>query len=109
MDHFTQLEAMKQIKVESKSTETIKRDGFNFTRTIEPKPILFIHVPRREDENFDAVSAEIERQLNEAGWFLLWAVSNKDEYEIQAFTLKDSQEVQVQELKEIILNEIKGK
>jgi hypothetical protein len=32
-----------------------------------------------------------------------------EDLEFQSFILKDSQEVQVQELKEIILNEIQGK
>jgi len=76
---------------------------------IPPKPILFIQVPRREHETFEKLSDGIEKQLNEAGWFLLWAFSNKDEYEIQSFTLDISHRFQTEELKEIILKEIKGK
>jgi len=76
---------------------------------IPPKPILFIQVPKREHETFAKLADGIEKQLNEAGWFLLWAFSGKDEYEIQSFTLDISHKFQMEELKETILKEIKGK
>lgn len=80
-------------------------------RKIEPKPILFVQVPIIAHEDFNEIADQLEQKIADAGWFLLWSESHveKTEYKIQSFTLKDSQEVQVQELKEIILNAIKGK
>jgi hypothetical protein len=103
-DFEKKFEPLKEIKIEPKANLL---PSFPIERKKEPKPILFIKVPKREHLTFEQLSEGIEKQINEAGWFLLWAYSHKDDYEIESFTLKDLQEVQLQELKEIILKSIK--
>lgn len=74
----------------------------------EPKPILFMKIPNGwvyEQSDMDL----LEKQINNAGWFFLYFQTDVVDVMIESFTLKDSQEIQVQELKEIILNKIKGK
>lgn len=96
------LRPMKKIKVEPSSLHN------DIKWKVEPKPILVIKIPKEYGVKFDDMTI-LEKQINEAGWFLIYLETNDTEVMIQSFTLKDSQEVQVQELKQIILNEIKGK
>lgn len=99
MNEFKErFEPLQEIKIEPKANLLPSQP---IERKTEPKPILFIKVPKREHLTFEQLSEGIEKQINEAGWFLVWAYSHKDDYEIESFTIRDVQEVQVQELKEI--------
>lgn len=107
-------ESLRHLKFEPKANLQ-PRVSLNLDQIIDrrqhPKPILFIQVPIIAHEAFHKVADHLEQKLLEIGWFLLWTESHVEqtEYKIQSFTLQDPQELQVQKLKEIILNEIKGK
>lgn len=76
---------------------------------LSPKPILYIQLPGDSGISFEN-QQHLEKLITDAGWMCLMLISAfVSEIKIQAFTLKDSQEIQVQELQEIILTEIKGK
>jgi hypothetical protein len=103
---FYEFVKLQRFKVESKAN--LKRDGFDFKRVAEPKPILMIKIPNGYSIEFSRMEY-LEKEINEAGWFLLYFQTNVDEILVEAFTLKDLQEIELEKLKEQIINEIKVK
>lgn len=100
-------DSLRFLKVEPKAN---LKPLIEFEKKIEPKPILFIQVPIIAHEDFNKFLDQIEQRISNAGWFLLWAESHVEqtEYKIKSFTLKDSQEIELRDLKEQILKTIKG-
>jgi hypothetical protein len=118
---FYEFEKLQRFKVEPKLNlnlgESIRREpkanlrpdiGAIIERNFQPKPILFMKIPNGwvyEQSDMDA----LEKQVNDAGWFFLYFQTNVSDVMIEAFTLKDSQKIELEKLKEQIINEIKGK
>jgi len=100
------LKPMKKIKVEPSSLQN------DIKWKVEPKPILIIYIPNGMFREYSMKVQIIERlqsSLRDSGWLGIVFETEEKEVKVQSFALKDSQEVQIQELKQIILNEIKGK
>lgn len=96
-------DSLRYLKIEPKAN---LKSIIEFERKVEPKPILILQIP--DKYVFHGELEEMEKYLNENGWIFLWFFVDIEDLEFQSFTLKDSQEIELKELKEQILKTIKG-
>lgn len=72
---------------------------------VNPEPIICIWVPVTM---YDLVAQSMKSKLENSGWISFIFATNNSEVKVEAFSVDTAKRLDIEKLKETIINEIKG-